>query len=60
MCLVIKKNSKELTAKKDIVVYKHIILRENGTYETSYQYVNIEIGQTYTRSEEHTSELQSR
>lgn len=48
MCLTIKHDAISKIAKKDIIVYKHIIDNGNKTYKSSYQWSEIIIGDTYT------------
>lgn len=48
MCLELARNSKKLTAKEDIVVYKFVDIHPSGGYITSYMAMPIEIGNTYT------------
>jgi hypothetical protein len=49
MCLQIRIGQKAQRAEEDIIVYKHVIKRDNDNgYETSFQYAHVEIGSTYT------------
>ena len=48
MCLDLNKNYKLNTAKKDMVVFKHIRANEDGTFQTTYQDFPIVIGKTYS------------
>lgn len=46
MCLTVNKNARRRIAKKDIIVYKHIML-EDGKYLTSYMKIPIIFNKLY-------------